>query len=212
MTNRTELELIISEYLRQELLAKGHRWQSPVTTTNSNQLILDENSRRIVIDCLRVLSHQIRTTFKVQLNQMCSRLSSEIDDLAYLDYESFKCVANELFSDRAKWTHLICLLVFASELILSTIDDNPSRQSIDNVYLHLITYLNDDDKLLSWINDHDGWQGLIRYCNQHDLDDESLINKLLRKWFNNKIIKYGSISLLGVALVYCVLVIRNKLR
>lgn len=212
-TTETEVDLIICEYLREELLVKGHHWQARPASVERNQhdLILNATKRTNVINCLCSLSQSMRTTFSEQLSQMCAKLDSEVADLVTLDYESFRDVANELFSQGIKWGHIICLLVFGSELILSTINENPSRELIDNVSHYLSTYIN--DHLLIWINDHDGWQGLISYQHNIQTDGECTVDGILKKiahWHENKYLKLGvAISVVGIILG-CVLVSTKK--
>jgi len=213
-TNKSEIDLIICEYLREELLLKGHHWQTNRLVRNTNELILNSNGRRNVINCLCTLSQSMRTTFSEQLSQMCAKLDNEVADLTTLDYESFQDVANELFSQGIKWGHIVCLLVFGSELILTTINDNPSRELIDNISQFLCTYLNDN--LLNWINDHAGWQGLINYCNENNVDTgegSTVVDGIMRKihnWHENKYLRLGAaISVVGIILG-CVLISAKK--
>lgn len=211
-TNKTEIKLIISEYLKEELQLKGHRWQSN-NQINSNQdvLILSTSKRKSVVSCLNALSQSMRTNFRLQLQQMCSKLDNEVDDLVNLDYESFQDIANELFSQGIKWSNIICLLVFGSELILSTIDSNPSRDLIENICTYLSTYIN--DHLLNWINDHQAWQGFLTYSNQFNTN-ETVIDGILKKinWHDNKYLRLGTaISLGGIGIfLVCVLISKSK--
>lgn len=209
-TNKTETKLIISEYLKEELLLKGHRWQSN-NQINSNQddLILSISKRKSVVNSLNALSQSMRTNFRLQLQQMCSKLDNEVDDLVNLDYESFQDIANELFSQGIKWSNIICLLVFASELILSTIDSNPSRDLIDNISAYLSTYINDN--LLTWINDHQAWQGLLTYSNQFNTN-ETVVDGILKRinWHDNKYLRLGTAIGLGGIGIFLVYVLASK--
>ena len=209
-TNKTEISLIISEYLKEELLLKGHHWQlTNQNRLNQAELVLSSTKRKNVINCLCILSQSMRTTFSEQLRQMCSKLDSEVADLTTLDYESFQDVAHELFSQGIKWGHIGILLVFATELILSTIDDNPSRQFIDNIYFYLCTYFN--NYLLIWINNHEAFDGLISYCNQHNTS-ETTVDGFLKKfnWMHDyKFLKLGA-AISVVSILVCVLIAKSK--
>ena len=205
-TNKTELNLIICEYLKEELQVKGHSWK-PKLRVDQSELVLRENRRQNVIEHLVVLSRSARRAYKVQLGRMCSELNDRLDDLGSLDYESFKTLADELFRDEIKWSHVICLLVFATELILTELESNPSRQLIENVHFFLFTYLS--AHLLVWINEQGAWDGLLAYSNQHSLDDESLLNKIAAIWSNHSA-KIGTVSLAGIVLVYCIFIFRKK--
>ena len=208
-TNRTEVGLIISEYLKEELQAKGHHWQPTDQSRNTNDLILNSAKRRNVVNCLCTLSQSMRAAFSEQLRQMCAKLDNEVADLATLDYESFQDVANELFSQGIKWGHIICLLVFGSELILSTIDESPSRALIENIAQYLSNYINAN--LLTWINDHEAWSGLISYCNQHSAPSECTVDGLFKKinWHDSKLLKFGAaIGVVGI--LVCVLISKSK--
>ena len=208
-TNRTEVALIISEYLKEELQTKGHHWQPTNQNQNTNDLILNSAKRRNVVNCLCTLSQSMRASFSEQLRQMCAKLDNEVADLTALDYESFQDVANELFSQGIMWGHIICLLVFGSELILSTIDENPSRALIENIAQYLSNYINAN--LLTWINDHEAWNGLIIYSNQHSAPFESTVDGLFKKfsWHDSKFLKVGAaIGVVGI--LVCVLISKSK--
>ena len=205
-TTKTEVSLVIAEYLKEELQVKGHSWQSK-NRINQSELILSEHRRQNVVECLIVLSRSIRRVHKAQLGRMCSKLKARLDDLTRLNYESFKTLADKLFVGEVKWSHVICLLVFAGELILTELNSNPSRELIENIHRFLCTYLN--THLLSWINEQGAWNGLLAYSNQHSLDDESLLNRIAAIW-SNKSAKIGTISLVGIVLVCCIFVLKRN--
>lgn len=207
-TTKTELNLIICEYLKAELQVNGHSWK-PKLEIDQSELILSENRRQNVVECLIVLSRSVRRAYRTQLDRMCSELTAKLDDLTSLDYESFKTLADELFRDEIKWSHLVCLLVFATELILAELQSNPSRELIENVHYFLCTYLN-QQRLLTWINEQRAWHGVLAYSNQHSLDDEGLLNKITAIW-SNKSVKFGTtVSLISVLIIYCVFILRKK--
>lgn len=209
-TNRSEVDLIISEYLKDELQARGHHWQPTNPARNhANEPILNSSKRRNVVNCLCTLSQSMRAAFSEQLRQMCAKLDNEVADLATLDYESFQDVANELFSQGIKWGHIVCLLVFGSELILSTIDENPSRALIENIAQYLSNYINTN--LLTWINDHEAWSGLTAYCNQHTAPSDCTVDGPFKKlsWHDSRLLKIGAaIGVVGI--LVCVLVSKSS--
>lgn len=205
-TNEAEVNWIISEYLRRELQVQGHTWQ-PKNRIDQSELVLNENRRQNLVECLHVLSQSVQRAYRTQITQLCSKLNSQLDDLTRLDYDSFKTLADELFRDEVKWSQVICLLVFGAELILATLNDNPSRQLIENIYLFLCTYLN--AHLLCWINEHGAWDGLLAYSNVHSLDDDSLLSKFTAVW-SNKSVQIGTLGLVSVLLVYCIFILRKK--
>ena len=85
-----------------------------------------------------------------------------VSNLVELDYESFKAVADELFSQGYKWIHLVCLLVFSTKLLIFKINDSRSTELQTNVYHYLTLYLS-HRQFIDWMNDQRSWQGLLEY-------------------------------------------------
>lgn len=163
-TNRAEINLIVYEYLREELKSKGFHWPLESPAVDESETLLSANQRRQVVEALCKLSHSISTSFNDSLNKMCLTIESEmtVSNLVELDYESFKAVADELFSQGYKWIHLICLLVFATKLIIFKINDSRSVELVRNVCVYLTDYLS-QLSLVSWMNENRGWHGLLDY-------------------------------------------------
>ena len=69
-TNRTEINLIVNEYLQEELKSKGFHWPLESPETNENEPVLGSNKRRQVVEALCKLSHSISTSFNDNLNQV----------------------------------------------------------------------------------------------------------------------------------------------
>ena len=201
-TTKKEMNLILSEYLKEELLVTGHFWRLNLKDQNLDELILDKNRRNYVIYCLGVLSKSIRKVLNLQIKEMCLRLTSELHEL--INYESFKLIADQLLKNQIKWNHIIILLVFAVELIVAEINENPSRQFIDSIYFYLCTYFN--NYLLNWINDNQAFEGLISYANT--LDEDSFLDG----WSMNFIIKFATISIVSLLLIACILIVKNKIK
>lgn len=163
-TNRTEIHLIVYEYLREELKSKGFHWPLERPDVDESETALSSKQRRQVVEALCKLSHSISTSFNDSLNKMCLTIETEmtVSNLVELDYESFKAVADELFSQGYKWIHLICLLVFSTKLIIFKINDSRSAELVQNVCNYLTAYLS-QLALVSWMNDNRAWQGLLEF-------------------------------------------------
>lgn len=208
-TNRTEINWIIYEYLREELKSKGlDHWPLDKLEFNENELNLSVIKRKQVIKTLCKLSHSICTSFNDNLNQMClniqNYMNENLSNLVELDYESFKSVADELFSDKIKWIHIIILLLFSTKLILFKLNDSKSSELTKNICQYLSIYINDN--LLNWINDHQGWHGfLIEYFDEdHATKTNSITSKL--SWSSTKLNKIDcTIGFLGFAIGFGIL-------
>lgn len=197
--NHNEIEFLISEYLREELLSKGYNWK---LNKNLDKLVsINLTKRKKIVYCIRTLSELARSNFKDQFQQMCSKLNN----LENLNYELFKNLADELFKNKYNWSNIIFLLIFSLELILTTIDEFPSRTQIDNIHYFISKYLSDN--LLNFMNENNGWEGLIEYCNQNNLD-ETFIEKLSRQInfiINNQIVRLSFLTILGYLIFYFVI-------
>lgn len=203
-TNRTEINLIVYEYLKEELKNKGLQWPlDNKPNLNENELNLSSKKRKQIIDVLSNLSHSISTTFNDNLNQMClnieANLNENLSNLVELDYESFREVADELFSDGFKWVHIICLLLFSTKLIIFKINDCRIAEFTMNICNYLTMFLS--QHLLTWINDHGAWTGLLEYFDNINYGSKpnSITNKL--SWSSTSLNKFdATIGFLGFAL------------
>ena len=198
-TNRSEIRLIIYEYLAEELKSKGFNWTLDQLDLNENEIALNLRKRKQIVDALCKLSYSIRTTFNDNLNQMCLMVENKMNDnksnLIDLDYESFKSVADELFSFECKWSHLICLLLFSTKLIIFKINDNRCAELTKNICDYLTNYLSKN--LLNWINSQKAWIGLLEYYDSLNYDCKSNLNN---KFKSSKFKFDATIGFLGFAL------------
>lgn len=161
-TNRSDLSLILFEYLKEELNSKGFHWS--LESPEINEPVLDSKKRKQVVEALCKLSHSISTSFNDNLREMCLNIEANmnVSNLVELDYPSFKAVADELFSQGYKWIHLVCLLVFSTKLIIFKIQDSRSAELTANVLNYLTLYIS-RPQFIDWMNEQKAWQGLLEY-------------------------------------------------
>lgn len=206
-TNRKEINLIVHEYMKEELTSKGIKWMLDEVKSDSqsiNEKELDSNKRRQIIQILSKLTKSICTEFSDNLNSMCINLENHLNEnssnLIELDYPSFKSVADELFSHGFKWSHIVCLFAWCFKLILFKINDNHYREFAKNICDYLTSFLSQN--LLEWINQHGSWLGLMDEYYEHFSDSKdtsaSKKNSNKFKWSANKI--DATIGFLGFAL------------
>lgn len=162
-TNKTEINLIVYEYLKEELRSKG--FNLPIELEfNENEITLSPNKLKQIIEILCKLTHSICKTFNDNLNQMCINIEHKMiensSNLIELEYSAFKHVADELFSHGYKWLHIICLFIFSFKLIIFKINDKRLPELTKNICDYLTMYLS-QNLLLEWINQNNGWSGLI---------------------------------------------------
>lgn len=67
-------------------------------------------------------------------------------------------VSNELFSEGITWSRIIAFFVFVGELTILCVSRKISKSIVDVMYECFSRLVN--EKLQSWIDDHDGWEGI----------------------------------------------------
>ena len=145
---------------------------------NGYQLPVPENVKEAVRrysiskvgNALRSLADEFSSQFKEQFFEMCDQLDVNEETLKV----TIEGVANELFSDGIKWARIVAFFVFGSELAIHC-----RRRNWDNlinmIALSLSSYIS--EKLLPWINDHGGWEGLVVFNEGADPEQSSRNNR-----------------------------------
>lgn len=115
---------------------------------------------------LRSLADEFSSQFKEQFLEMCEQLEVSEETMKL----TIEGVANELFSDGIKWARIVAFFVFGSELAIHCKKRN-WPELINTIALSLSTYIS--EKLLPWINDHGGWEGLIVFNESSDSEQNN---------------------------------------
>ena len=67
-------------------------------------------------------------------------------------------VSNELFCEGITWSRIVALFVFVGELTSLCLSKDLSNYIVEDVYNCFSKLV--EEKLQSWIDDHDGWEGI----------------------------------------------------
>ncbi|XP_055936363.1 bcl-2-like protein 2 isoform X1 [Argiope bruennichi] len=149
---------LISDYLQYKLGQCGYQWTSPLTAYGAGNTLPPK-----VGTSLRALSEEFTSQFKEQFVEMCEKLSINAENMK----GTLDGVANELFSEGIKWARIVALFVFGSELAIHCKNRN-CLDLINIIAYSLATYIT--EKLLPWINDHGGWEGLVHFNDGGGID------------------------------------------
>lgn len=153
-TKSPSVEIIVYEFISSRLKEKGFNgWNPPSDVTNNSSLNLIQRNR--VQASLSRLTEELISLSGDQIKEMSDRLASAIP-FSTIDYQGFEATAAELFADGIRWSHILTLLVFASELAYSQGVTGGTPSFINNVAEWCSQYIS-SPALLSWINDHGGW-------------------------------------------------------
>ena len=153
-TRSPSVEMIVYEFISSRLKEKGFNGWSPSTDIRSNTVLSQVEGDRVQAS-LRRLTEELVSLSGDQIKEMSDRLATAVP-FSTIDYTSFEATAAELFADGIRWSHILTLLVFASELAYSHGVTGGSPDFITNVADWCSQYIS-SPPLLSWINDHGGW-------------------------------------------------------
>lgn len=141
---------------------------------------------------LRSLADEFSSQFKEQFVEMCDQLQVNEGTMKV----TIEGVANELFNDGIKWARIVAFFVFGSELAIHCKKRN-WPDLINIVALSISSYIS--EKLLPWINDHGGWEGLIVF-NEADTEQQNS-----NRWPSVKNLLCLGISAIGALTIGAVL-------
>lgn len=149
------VEVIVYEFISLRLKEKGyHGWSVP-SDIRSNP-VLSQIERDRVQGSLTKLTQELFEIAELgeQIKEMSSGfLAANPFDISYKCFES---AVSELFAEGIRWSHILTLLVFASEIAHSRGVTQGVAGFINNVADWCTQYIS-SPALLSWINDHGGW-------------------------------------------------------
>lgn len=154
-----EVHAVVTDFIQYRLRQHGHNWpSSPSADDDSGQCITSK-----VGHAIRSLGDEFSSQYKENFIEMCEKL-----DISEVTLQpTIVGVANELFSEGIKWARIVAFFVFGSELALHCKDRNWPH--LINIISHSVS-LYITEKLLPWINDHGGWEGLVVFNESSDHD------------------------------------------
>lgn len=169
VTSMEEVRLIVAEYLHSYLLRKyGFNWNysKDVHRVNGNEANILSTSRRTkVVDKLYLVSFELLEEYMNDFECMSEKFNFILEQSLTLHYEVFENIWNELFYGEIRWIHVVMFLLFGAELSYTHGVRDSRYTTVDEIYEHLLTYAG--QHLISWINDHGGWEGFVTHANSN---------------------------------------------
>jgi len=154
VSRRLYLNHVIVSYFKQRLASKGYDWSSEEVVE------LPDNDVKVV-DALISLSNKMVSEFGPSITAMTEQaVAQEI-----VTYDGFVTIASEVFHIGIQWSHIVTLMVFASELAFIRGVRQGDVSYINFVSEWLTRYLSGNEAINSWLESHGGWHGVVYYDN-----------------------------------------------
>ena len=176
--SQTHISSLVADFMSNRLKSHGYEWTAPIAKSASS-IVTPTLSQ-----ALQDLSETFMTQFGHRIQAMTESIpsggdvvdgtldvsSSSSDDL--IDYPVFKVVADELFSLGYEWSHILTLLVFASEIAYTRGVAKGHPEFVTCVHEYLVRYFTGSPSLRSWIQAQNGWNGFMDYALQQSNSNE----------------------------------------
>lgn len=153
---RSEVTHIITNFMRQRLSKRGLQWSSPAASAVRPELLPAIQSLNLIADSMLAQN-------EVSIREMSTRAVNQ----NILDYQSFEVIANEMFVNGCQWSHIVMLLLFASELAFTlAVSASPQEQDsqVSQVNDWLIRYFSGNQSVKQWVTSQGRWSGLAEYA------------------------------------------------
>lgn len=146
--NNNDMEAqLVEDYVDYRLRKAGFKWKS-------RRSLASEPSA--VMRTLRQLSDE----FEVRYTRTFDELNRHIVITKENARDTFANVVSELFVDGIKWGRIVGLFSFTAKLALQAMEKE-DEDLVNNLVDWSTQYVS--SKLLSWINQHGGWEGLVDF-------------------------------------------------
>ncbi|XP_064456102.1 bcl-2-like protein 1 [Ornithodoros turicata] len=149
--DKTQASEIVNDFMRYQLNRRGHTWNNCPALPRPSKVCL----------VLRTLGDEFLTKYRDEFTQMCARLELTPS----LAQAAFLGVLNELFSEGITWSRIVGAFAFSTELSSHCVEKNWA-DLVDSIASWLSSYV--CTRLLPWIQDHQGWDGLIAYSEDRE--------------------------------------------
>lgn len=150
-TDKTQVSEMVNDFLRYQLNRRDLQWTTCPPLPRPSKVVL----------VLRTLGDEFLAKYRDEFVQMCGRLdlTPSVAQTAFLD------VLNELFSEGITWSRIVGAFAFSFELSAHCVEKNWS-DLVDGIASWLSSYV--CTRLLPWIQDHGGWDGLVAFSEERD--------------------------------------------
>jgi hypothetical protein len=166
--------------MKVRLRLKGYEWtDAPHFAHDITQL------DNLILEALLKLSRDLDGDYGSLINTMVQEAQAK--DVK--DYPTFRCIADEVFSDGVRWSHVVTILVFASSLAFA---NGVHDRDVD--FISLITewvnrYFSQSEVIVHFLENQGGWSSITNH-----VDPQAEVND----WSNNIGVKI-LVAVMGVA-------------
>ncbi|XP_015791816.1 uncharacterized protein LOC107368503 [Tetranychus urticae] len=163
--DKKDIEIIVYNYFRQQFVIKDVQWTPPHNRSTQTE---ERNITRFV-DALNQLTSNFRSS--EGFSQLHEKLETVIPSLDHYaadrfdeaGYVVFSGIAEHLCAEGIRWSHILTLFVFTFELANEYLQIKDDLTIVESIANWLILYVS--ERLLEWINNHGGSNGLVEYSN-----------------------------------------------
>lgn len=153
---REVIELYMMSYLKQKALEFKGKYKPASEYVN-------EDHTPSIEKALFHISEDLRDFISEAHNEQFEQMMESIND-NNLDYDDFKTLADELFSEGISWIKIVTFLVFGGELASKALINGQDEKFVHN---HIIDSLSKyvDENLLQWIREQEnGWMNVCSFA------------------------------------------------
>ena len=143
------------------LLKDYYNFDAEMYATNQNE--------KNVLKCIEKNLTIFRDFYKIEMKNFVETIN--IMDKSYIESVLLK-TANVLFEDGITWCRIIAYFSFVGELGIWCISKNLPISFINDLYESFKHFV--DIKLEKWIQDHDGWEGILTVFESEELVKEEI--------------------------------------
>lgn len=157
-TDAVDVRVIVSDFLRSQLSEKGFEWNLPNGTAPSlaSRTSLTNSRRSKINNALCALSNEYLQLYEASFIEKCEMCNIS----PTTPVSTYSVVFDELFAEGIKWNHIITLMVFGSQLALTSVERG-HPVLVGDIHELISSYIS--SHLLGWINDHGGWVGFLLF-------------------------------------------------
>jgi len=168
----SQVNSVVNDFLVTQLRLRGHVWTPEARDEVdgvSSATTMNEVQRKRITDAITRINSFIEED---QNGQIAYHADKAIEESGGdLQYRQFWSIAQEMFAEGTRWSLIITLLVFSSELAYKVGVVRGQAEFINEVSSMCTRFLTTSPSVASWIQEHD-WEEMIALGNrQNDEQD-----------------------------------------